>query len=120
VICIARIRAPVYNGRDNSIALVLETEAGVLADLSGLTRVVVDLDGGTTVVDSDTATPGAITWTSQELDAGALVDVLRLKLGGEGLVPASYPDVAVIIYDAGDYTNGLRFETEVELTVHGP
>lgn len=114
--CAQAIRAPVYIGRDNVIRLVLITDGDVLADLSAVTRVTLDLDGGTTVVDSAIAGGSVIWWTDTDTYRGATVDVLSLQLGDQGLTAGTYSDVELVIYDA-IYTNGLRLENDLQLTV---
>lgn len=109
--------APVYSDRDNVIRLVLIAGGDVLADLSAVTRVTLDLDGGTTVIDSASAGPGVIWWTDTSAYRGATVDVLSLQLGDQGIAPGAYGDTELVIYDA-IYTNGLRLENTLSLTVH--
>ena len=113
--CDTAIAAPVYNGYDNELRLILFNAGQALADLSGLTRVTVSPGGAAAVIDSDTA-PGAIRWSDQESYRGQAVDVLTLKLGGEGLPAGVYEGVELVIYDAV-YINGLKLETPLKLTV---
>lgn len=113
--CVDTIKAPIYDGADNIISLVLIADGDVLADLSAVTRVVVDLDGSQ-IIDSDVVGGSVIWYNEQELYRGQLVDVLRLQLGDQGLIPGSYPDVAITVYDA-IYTNGLRVENDILFTV---
>jgi len=114
--CANPIAAPVYIGRDNVIRLVLIRDGDVLSDLSAVTRVTVDLDGGTTVIDSDLAGGSVIWWTDTTEYRGASVDVLSLQLGDQGIAAGVYDDVAIVLYDAV-YTNGLRLENAVKFTV---
>jgi len=114
--CASRIAARVYLNRDNILQLVLFRDGDVLTDLSAVTRVTVDLDGGTTVVDSDIAGGSVIWWTDTTQYRGREVDILSLQLGDQGITAGVYEDVAVVIYDAV-YTNGLRLETPLKLTV---
>ena len=97
------------------ISLVLVADGSVLSDLSAVTRVVIDLDGVTTV-DSDIAGSSVIWWTDQATYMGSLVDVLRLQLGDQSIAEGEYPDAAVIVYDA-TYALGLRVENAIEVTV---
>ena len=113
--CLDAIAAPVYAGRDNVLTLVLYADGVLLADLSGVTRAVVDLDGGTTVIDSDSA-PGAIWWTDTANHRGQSVDVLTLQLGNQGIAAGTYSGVEVILYDS-TYPNGLQVENPITLTV---
>lgn len=110
------IEAGVWTGRDNALALVLIADGQAVADLSGVTRAVVDLDGSQ-VVDSDLVGAGVIWWNEQESYRGALVDVLKLRLGGQGLTPGVYQNVEVVVYD-GNNPNGLIVETGTKITVH--
>ena len=115
--CSPSIAAPVYSGRDNVITLVLEADGARLADLSAVTRVTVDLDGGTTVIDSDVVGGSVIWWTDQITYRGAATDVLRLQLGDQSLPAGTYGDVGITLFDA-TYVLGLRVENTVRLTVH--
>jgi len=115
--CPETIAAPIYSGRDNVLNLVLSADGVVLADLSGVTRAVVDLDGGTTVIDSDIAGGGVIWWTDTVSHRGATVDVLSLQLGDQGITAGTYSDVTVVIYDS-TYPNGLQVENPITLTMH--
>ena len=115
--CSAPIAAAVYTGRDNVISLVLEADGERLADLSAVTRVTVDLDGGMTVIDSDVVGASVIWWTDQVSYRGALTDVLRLQLGDQSLAVGTYDDVEIILFDV-TYPLGLRIETPVRITVH--
>ncbi len=114
--CYATIKSPVYNGSDNIITLVLIADGAVLADLSGVTRVVLDLDGGTTVIDTDVVGGGVIWWTDQSEYRGQTVDVLRMQLGDQNIAAGTYSDVALTVYDS-IYLNGLRVENDLVLTV---
>jgi len=105
--CSNPIAAPVYIGRDNIIRLVLFRDGTVLDDLSGVTRVTVDIDGGTTVIDSDVVGGSVIWWTDTTQYHGQTVDVLSLQLGGQGIAAGTYTDVKLVVYDA-IYTNGRR------------
>lgn len=113
--CPVNIAAAVYSGRDNPITLVLSADGAVLTDLSAVTRVLVVLND-TTSVDSDTASPGAITWDDSLTYRGAATDVLRLVLGGEALPAGTYEAVELVIFDTR-YPNGLRVENAIKLVV---
>ncbi len=112
--CSAAILASVYNGADNTITLVLIADGDLLVDLSGVTRVVVELDPSN-IVDSDSSS--AIRWTEQESYRGQVTDVLRLQLGGEGLAVGEYAGVKITVYDSADYLNGIRVENNIKITV---
>jgi len=114
--CSNPIAAPVYIGRDNIIQLVLFRDGAVLDDLSGVTRVTVDLDGGTTVIDSDIAGGSVIWWTGTAQYHAQTVDVLSLQLGDQSIPAGTYTDVKLVLYDAV-YTNGLQLENTIKLTV---
>lgn len=114
--CALPVTGQVFLGRDNPITLVLFGDGAVLSDLSGVTRVTVDFDGGATVIDSDTAPAGTIWWTDAKSWRGQTVDVLRLKLGAESIVAGDYADVVIVVYDA-TYPNGLRLEAPVQIEV---
>lgn len=116
-ICAQQIAAPVYLGRDNTLSFVLTADGTVLADLSAVTRATVDLDGGTTVIDSDVAGSSVIWWTDYESYRGATVDVLRMALGSQAITAGTYDDVEIVIYDV-TYPDGLRVENDIRLTVH--
>jgi hypothetical protein len=104
----------VYNGRDNTITLVLSNNGTVLTDLSALTRATVTIDSAT--IDSAVVGSGVIWWTDSITYRGATTDVLRLKLGGQSLTAGEYSDCAVVIYDAS-LTNGAQIESPLKLTV---
>lgn len=106
--------ARVYNGRDNTISLVLLADGVVLADLSAVTRVTVAIGG--VDIDSAIAGSGVIWWTDQAEYDGQMVDVLRLKLGQQGIPEGVYNDTDIVVYDAV-YVNGLNVQTPVEITV---
>lgn len=114
--CAQPILAPIYLGRDNLLRLVLSHDNAVLADLSAVTRVVVTFDADN-VIDSDTAGAGVIWWTDTASHRGQTVDVLSLQLGDQAIPAGVYDEVAIVIYDA-TYTNGLRIENAIKLTVH--
>ena len=109
----APITLTVRNGRDNVERLVL-FDRFIPMDLAAVTRVTLQL--GATLVDSATASAGAITWTEQQAYRGDIVDVLSLKLGGEGLVPGVYSDVRLVVYDAVN-VNGVEVENAAKVTV---
>jgi hypothetical protein len=115
--CSPPIDAPVFTGRDNVITLVLHADGAPLSDLSAVTRVTVDFDGGTTVIDSDVVGGSVVWWTDQVMDRGALTDVLRLKLGGEGITEREYVGVRVVLFDGASYPNGLQVENRLKLEV---
>ena len=112
--CFGDIDATVYNGTDNSFALVLGADGKVLNELDGITRATIAING--TVIDSDIAGGAVIWWTDQQQHRGQLVDVLKFRLGHEGLTPGEYAG-SVEIYDAAAYVNGLRLENDLAVTV---
>lgn len=114
--CFASVAAVIYNGTDNTISLVLIADGAVLADLSAVTRAVVDIDG-TTIIDSDVVGSTVIWWTDSQLYRGQSVNVLRLRLGGQGIAAGAYPDVKITIYDGVNYLNGLRVENPLPWSV---
>ena len=114
--CFNVIAAPVYSGRDNIISLLIKADGDILADLSGVTRVTVDMDGGVTVLDSDIVGSSVIWWTDSTTYRGETVDLLRLQLGDQGITAGTYDDVAIIVYDS-TYTNGLQVENDIRITV---
>ena len=106
--------ARVYNGRDNIISLVLLDDGVVLTDLSPVTRATVEVAG--VLIDSATAGADVIWWSQQAEYEGQMIDVLRLRLGEQGIPAGVYNDVDVVIYDSV-YIQGLRVQTPVEFTV---
>lgn len=115
-LCATPISETVYNGKDNVLTLVLDADGAVLVDLSGLTRATVDIDGGTTVIDSDLVASSVIWWTDTVQHLGVTTDVLRLKLGGQSITAGTYTGVDITVYDT-TYPNGLQVENNVTLTV---
>lgn len=114
--CAQQILAPVYRGRNNLLRLVLSHDNAVLADLSAVTRVVVTLDADN-IIDSDSVSSGVIWWTDTAQHRGQTVNVLTLQLGAQNIPAGVYDGVQITIYDA-TYTNGLRVENAIKLTVH--
>ena len=112
--CNAEVLAPIYTGRDNRISLILFGNGRVLVDLASLTRVLVEV--GTQVIDSLIVGQTVIWWYESVPYRGEDVNVLRLKLGNEGLVAGTYEDVKITVFDAV-YTNGLIVENEIVFTV---
>lgn len=114
--CAGVMIAPVFNGRDNPIKVKLWRDGGQLVDLSGVTRVTVSINTPVvTVIDSDTAGPGVITWTDQVLSRGDLVDVLTLVLGHQGIATGSW-SCEIVLFDA-TYPNGLQLENALDIEV---
>ena len=95
----------VYNGRDNTIDLLL-TEDGVSITHGDITRVVVALnDDDDTEIDSD-VDGGAFDWAN---------DKLILALGGLGITAGSY-NADIFIYTSGN-PNGIQWEPKVGIRV---
>lgn len=92
----------VYNGRDNTIDLVLKQD-GTALNHTTLTRLALELRGGSLLADSD-ASPAAFDFTN--------ADKVVLKLGGLGL-PTGRHTVTLVAYDATN-TSGIEW---AELTV---
>lgn len=113
--CPESIRDKVFDGRDNVLRYVLYADGDALADLSGVTRVTIDPGGAASLIDSAVVGSGVIWWTDQAQHRGETVDVLSLKLGGQGVALGTYENVEIVVYDAV-YTNGLEVETDIELT----
>ena len=87
----------VYLNRDNTIQLVLSSDGVAVADLSAITRIVVTV--GSTTIDSAVVGSSVIWWTDQDTYDGALVDVLKLKLGHQSLSAGAYEDCRITYYD---------------------
>ena len=95
----------VYNGRDNTIDLLL-TEDGVSITHGDITRVVVALnDDDDTEIDSSTS-PSAFDWAN---------DKLILSLGGESIPAGSY-NADIFVYTSGN-PNGIQWEPKVGIRV---
>lgn len=109
-----QIRETVYNGRDNVISLVILENDEPVADLSGLNRVVVTVAGS--AIDSDDVGSGVIWWTDSEDYEGTTVDVLRLRLGGQGIPEGIYTDVCLILFEPAT-PNGVLYANNIRLTV---
>lgn len=112
--CPVPLQATVYNGRDNELEFPIFDSAGVVTDLSTVTRVTITI--GTTTIDSDVVGSSVIWWTETASYRGATVDVLKMVLGGQGLAVAEYADCELVIYDA-DHTNGRRIENPIKIEV---
>lgn len=105
----------VYNGRDNTIDLVLINKGSVLTDLSGVTRATITV--GTDTFDSS-ATGGSsiLWWTDSMTYRGTSTDVLKIKLGAQSLATGEYTGCDIVVYDATN-TNGLQVENPFKITV---
>jgi N-methylhydantoinase A/oxoprolinase/acetone carboxylase beta subunit len=105
----------VYNGRDNTIDLVLINKGSVLTDLSGVTRATIKV--GDTTMDSSATGGGSILWWSDSMTyRGTSTDVLKIKLGAQALTTGEYTGCDVVVYDATN-TNGLQVENPFKITV---
>ena len=105
----------VYNGRDNTIDLVLINKGSVITDLSGVTRATVKI--GIDTFDSSATGGGSILWWSDSMTyRGTSTDVLKLKLGAQSLTTGEYTGCDVVVYDSTN-TNGLQVENPFKLTV---
>jgi len=88
----------IYLGHDNTINLVLKAD-GAAQDLSSVTKITASF--GDTLVESEDAAAGAITWAQDGYDTGEI----RLDLGGQSITAGKY-HVPIVIYDAQN-TNGV-------------
>lgn len=86
-----------YNGRDNSIDLLLKVD-GEAYDLSDVTKAELDVEG--TVINSN-GSPNAFDWDTDT--TGKII----LTLGGEGLSEGFY--TAELILYAPTFTNGVSW-----------
>lgn len=106
----------VYNGADNSIALALEGEDGaILASLAALTRATLQI--GATVIDSAVAGSSVVWWTDQAVFRRQTVDVLKFRLGHQGLSAGTFENCELTTFDAINI-NGVRYHTPFDVTVH--
>lgn len=96
----------VYNGRDNTIDLLLKAD-GVAQDLSTVTRMVVAEQDDAFSVDSATS-PDAFDW------ATGTTGVVVFAFGGEGIT-AGYHQCRLIVYDPTN-ANGVVWGS-IKLTV---
>jgi len=109
------ISETVYNGRDNTIDLVLINKGSILTDLSGVTRATIKV--GSDTLDSAATGGGSILWWSDSMTyRGTSTDVLKIKLGAQSLATGEYTGCDVVVYDATN-TNGLQVENPFKLTV---
>lgn len=106
----------VYNGRDNTIDLVLINKGSVLTDLSGVTRATVKVDDSNTFDSAATGGGSILWWTDSMTYRGVSTDVLKIKLGAQSLATGEYTGCDVVVYDATN-TNGLQVENPIKLTV---
>jgi hypothetical protein len=92
--------AYIWNDLDNTIELLLK-QGGEVADLSGVTRMILrDVDGDWEVDENDSASA---------FDRSATVTgKVTLTLGGEDIPEGRY-NVLLIVYDA-TYTNGIVWD----------
>jgi len=108
--------------RDNEFALFLLSRGVPLADLSDITRVVLEVDGQT--IDSAVVGSSVIWWSdSEEWRPGQLKPVVKFKLGnvgdGEGgllLEPGVVHGCKIVTYDAG-HPNGLEWTRSLVVDV---
>ena len=99
----------VYNGKDNTIDVLLK-EGGDAVDLSAVTRMVLKDLGGEWTIDYDTA-PSAFDW-----DTGVTGKVI-IALGDQSITAGKYW-VRLIVYDAVN-TNGIVWGNEEdEFVIH--
>lgn len=88
----------VYVGNDNSIDIILK-EDGVAVDLSGTSRVTLELDS---VYDS-----AVVGWGDNEpFDVTEGSGKLIMRLGGLGIAAGNYPEAELVVYDPGNL-NGI-------------
>ena len=100
----------VYDGHDNTIDLILKSD-GTAQDLSTVTKITASF--GDTLVSSEDAAAGAITWAQDGYDTGEI----RLSLGNQDITPGLYRNVPIIIYDIVN-PNGIVWDT-VDILVQG-
>jgi len=112
--CLCPIPLEFYAGRDNPRTLVIANDRAAIADLSGVTRVTVQV--GEALIDSDLVDSRVIDWTGTVTYQGQSVDALRLALGGQPLDPGLYEDCELVIYDA-DHPGGLRIEDPITVWI---
>lgn len=106
----------VYLTHDNGSDLLLVADGVPLDDLSGITRVVIDL--GDDQIDSADLQGAEIWWTDTTTYRGATVPVLRFKLGNRtGLVAGDYYGCRLITYDPSN-PNGIVWSDELTLVVN--
>lgn len=110
----AKVRETIYDGRDNVISLVILEDAAPVADLSGLTRVVLTVGGVT--VDSDVAGDTVLWWTDSAVYDGQTVDVLKMRLGHQDIPLGTYTDGCLILFDAVA-TSGIIYADDMRITV---
>ena len=112
--CTASVLASIYTGRDNRISLVLFGNGAVITNLAGVTRAVIEIGGQT--IDSDVVGQTVIWWYESVPYRGEDIDVLRFKLGGQGIPAGTYDDVEITVFDSV-YANGLQVENDIKITV---
>lgn len=111
----------VFDGRENVIDWVLLDDLEPVIDLSPITRVTIKV--GETLIDSDTAIPaGDVIWWTDEQDIlwnGEMVttDVLKMKLGGQGLAPGIYNGCVLDVYEP-TAPAGVTWITDASIVVH--
>ena len=115
MICTPLVVGSVYNGRDNRITLILFGNGEVITDLGAVSRVVMEIGGQT--IDSDVVGQTVIWWFESVQYRGEQTNVLRFKLGEQGIPSGVYDDVKIAIYNPV-YANGLMVENSVKITVY--
>lgn len=117
------IAIEVFNGRANHDEFVLQDiDGNLMDDLSDITRVIVSI--GSEVVDSNSS-PNAIWWTDSEtrtiyvngVNTTYTGDVLKLKLGSEGLTAGTNTGCCITIYDAGERSLGEVITNKATIVV---
>lgn len=116
--CAPSIFWEVVLGDANVRSLALYHQRTVLDDLTGVTRVTLDLGDGVTVIDTDAAEidSSMIWWHDSMLERGATVDVLRVAAGLLPLPEGVYESVSLKVYSA-QYAAGLRIDNPIKMTV---
>lgn len=109
----------VFLDRDNEFALFLLSKGSPLADLSGIGRVVLEIDGKT--LDSDSLPAGTIWWDeTEEWRPGVLKPVVKFKLGTLAdpytLTAGVQRGGRLITYDI-DNLNGIEWTRDLVLDV---
>lgn len=89
-------------GRDDIASYALTNDGAIVADLSSITRVVVELRGAT--LDSSVQ-PALFDWTIKRTVDGQSVDVLAINFGMAGLAATVY-DATIVTYDPSN-PNGV-------------
>jgi len=96
----------IWLGRDNTIEFKLLLEGTPITDHTTITRVQIDLNEGTYVIDSNT-NPSWFDLTN--------TDRIILDFGAVTGIPAGNYSVEIVVYSA-DYPNGLIWDETSKIT----